>query len=389
MAGIDLTGDRRSQLLEMLLQQQNQRTSIQSAPELLAKLGAQLIRQKQVKGLQQQEAAAQQQLVDALQAGQATAPTVQTLEDFEGGSGRQQVAIPGKKAVPSEQQAAIAQLPPQQQLQAMQLMAGQRELQEPGFKEKAEIEAKAQSDLQAQRDAAANKRQEKALSASAAESEANRLQRETESLRNVQSRFELARIKEAADKGGVKLTERQGKATSWLNQAKVGNTIIEEKLNAGFKPTPKSVALFSEAIDEQTGNINRQLLRKAGLSQEDINFFDASYLIIDPVVRQSTGAAVKQFEFINWFNALIPQSADPQELEQKSFIRSRLINGFEVEAGEAGKGLLQEIEQENPIPKFNSDTVSINGKNYKVGQTVEAGGRTGVVNADGTITVND
>ena len=389
MAGIDLTGDRRSQLLELLLQQQNQQPNIQSAPELLARLGAQLIRQKQMKGLQQQEAAAQQQLVQALQAGQATAPTVQTLEDFEGGSGRQQVAIPGKKAVPSERMDAVSNLSPEQQMQAMQLMAGQRELQEPGFREKTEIEAKARSELQEQSDAAANKRQEKALSASAAESEANRIQRETESLRDVQSRFELERIKQAASDTGISLGERQGKATSWLNQAKVGNTIIEEKLQSGFKPTARAVALFSEAIDEKTGNINRQILRKAGITQEEINFFDASYLIIDPVVRQSTGAAVKQFEFINWFNAMIPQSDDPQELAQKSFVRSRLINGFEVEAGKEGMSVLEAIDRENPIPKFNSGTVSINGKNYKVGQTVEAGGRTGVVNADGTITVND
>ena len=59
MAGIDLTGDRRSQLLELLLQQQSQQPTIQSAPELLARLGAQLIRQKQMKALQQQEAASQ------------------------------------------------------------------------------------------------------------------------------------------------------------------------------------------------------------------------------------------------------------------------------------------------------------------------------------------
>jgi hypothetical protein len=60
MAGINLTGDRRSQLLEMLLAQQNQprRRPILSGGELAARLGAQLIRQQQLKELQEQEAGA-------------------------------------------------------------------------------------------------------------------------------------------------------------------------------------------------------------------------------------------------------------------------------------------------------------------------------------------
>ena len=48
MTGIALTEERRSQLLELLLSQQNQRPQIQSGVELAARLGAQLIRQKKV-----------------------------------------------------------------------------------------------------------------------------------------------------------------------------------------------------------------------------------------------------------------------------------------------------------------------------------------------------
>jgi len=59
-----------------------------------------------------EEAKSQLSLVDALNAGQATAGKAVTLEDFEGGSGREQVFIPGKRADPAA--AAIGQLPIEQ-----------------------------------------------------------------------------------------------------------------------------------------------------------------------------------------------------------------------------------------------------------------------------------
>ncbi len=45
-----------------------------------------------------EEAESQLSLVDALNAGQATGGKSIMLEDFEGGSGRKQVFIPGKRA---------------------------------------------------------------------------------------------------------------------------------------------------------------------------------------------------------------------------------------------------------------------------------------------------
>ncbi len=61
-----------------------------------------------------EEAKSQLSLVDALNAGQATAGKAVTLEDFEGGSGREQVFIPGKRADPAAAAAAIGQLPIEQ-----------------------------------------------------------------------------------------------------------------------------------------------------------------------------------------------------------------------------------------------------------------------------------
>ena len=122
MAGIQLTEQRRSQLLEQLLRQQNQqRPKIQSGAELAARLLAQGIRQKDIKELKEQEAEEQKKLILALQEGQATGGKSVTLEDFEGGSGRQQIFIPGKRADPDAQQAALSKLPIEQQILAAQL----------------------------------------------------------------------------------------------------------------------------------------------------------------------------------------------------------------------------------------------------------------------------
>ena len=75
-----------------------------------------------------EKAKSQLSLVDALNAGQATAGKAVTLEDFEGGSGREQVFIPGKRADPAAAAAAIGQLPIEQQVQATRLQGIRRQL---------------------------------------------------------------------------------------------------------------------------------------------------------------------------------------------------------------------------------------------------------------------
>ena len=67
------------------------------------------------------EAESQQSLVDALNAGQATGGKSITLEDFEGGSGPEQVFIPGKRADQGASAAAIGQLSIEQQVHAARL----------------------------------------------------------------------------------------------------------------------------------------------------------------------------------------------------------------------------------------------------------------------------
>ncbi len=74
-----------------------------------------------------EEAESQQTLVGALDAGQATAGKVITLEDFEGGSGREQVFIPAKRADASTSAAAMGQLLLEQQLQIDKKLDADRE----------------------------------------------------------------------------------------------------------------------------------------------------------------------------------------------------------------------------------------------------------------------
>jgi len=122
MAGIPLTEQRRSQLLESLLAQQAQQPQgIRSAGSLAARLGAQLIRQKQIRKLQEEEKTSEQELIDALNVGRAGEPQVVTLEDFEGGSGRQQIGIPGRKADLGAQAEALSKLPIKQRILAAEL----------------------------------------------------------------------------------------------------------------------------------------------------------------------------------------------------------------------------------------------------------------------------
>ncbi len=73
-----------------------------------------------------EEAESQQSLVDALNAGQATGGRTITLEDFEGGSGREQIFIPGKRADQAASAAAIGQLSIEQQVEAARLQSIRR-----------------------------------------------------------------------------------------------------------------------------------------------------------------------------------------------------------------------------------------------------------------------
>ncbi len=88
-----------------------------------------------------EEAESQLSLVDALNAGQATGGKSIMLEDFEGGSGRESVFIPGKRADQAAAAAAIGQLSIEQQVEAARLQSIRRAVAvTPAFERQAELQ---------------------------------------------------------------------------------------------------------------------------------------------------------------------------------------------------------------------------------------------------------
>ena len=125
MAGIQQTQARRSQLLERLLKQRPQ-PSIESPEQLIAELGAQFIRQKKAKKLQAEEEAEQKKteanLIAALTGRQPDSSI--TLEGI-GDDPDEEILSPGRK-VGIER--AVAQLPPDQQVQALQILGMRKDV---------------------------------------------------------------------------------------------------------------------------------------------------------------------------------------------------------------------------------------------------------------------
>ncbi len=363
---MELTAPRRSQLLQTLLQQQVQpQPNIRSGGELLAKLLAQGCRQAQINRMQEQEAQAEsdsnRRIADVL-AGQQGRQLLD-LQNIEGGVDT--ISVPQKRGAEGlQRQHTLESALNPQEMQAYQtLRQSQRALADPTeFQQRQILQDDAQAAITAESEADRDFRSTEAglnreltkdqnqrnREANARLQELRLLHDEDAQIRDIQSKAALERIKNEAKGAGYDLTERQGKATSWLNQMETGIGLIEQQFEAGFEINEKDIIAYSKAIDDETGAINRRILRNA-MSQDAINFFDAAYAVIDPVVRQSTGAAVKPFEFHNWFNTLIPMSNDRGEKEQKQFIRNRLSAGIAIEAG-TGIELVRQRHSAIPQP---------------------------------------
>ncbi len=156
-----------------------------------------------------EEAEPQQSLVDALNAGQATAGKAVTLEDFEGGSGREQVFIPGKRADPSASAAAIGQLPIEQQVQAARLQGIRRQLTEAAtttFERQAELQGRSLEARAAEGAADRESRQE--IAELSQEGQGQRLDKKLDADREALDKKIEAQLK-AAESRGVKITGTQ------------------------------------------------------------------------------------------------------------------------------------------------------------------------------------
>ncbi len=154
-----------------------------------------------------EEAESQLSLVDALNAGQATGGKSIMLEDFEGGSGREQVFIPGKRADPAAAAAAIGQLSIKQQVEAARLQSIRRAVAiTTAFERQAELQHRSLEARAAQDVADRGSRQE--IAELIQEGQGQRLDRRLEADRIALDKKIEAQLK-AAESRGVKITETQ------------------------------------------------------------------------------------------------------------------------------------------------------------------------------------
>ncbi len=154
-----------------------------------------------------EEAESQLSLVDALKAGQATGGKSIMLEDFEGGSGREQVFIPGKRADPAAAAAAIGQLSIKQQVEAARLQSIRRAVAiTTAFERQAELQHRSLEARAAQDVADRGSRQE--IAELIQEGQGQRLDRRLEADRIALDKKIEAQLK-AAESRGVKITETQ------------------------------------------------------------------------------------------------------------------------------------------------------------------------------------
>lgn len=327
MAGIPLTDQRRSQLLEQLLAQQAQQPQgIRSAGSLAARLGAQLIRQKQIEKLQAEEKTSQQELVDALGAGQATSGKSVTLEDFEGGSGREQIGIPGRKADPGAQAEALAKLPPAQQLQALQLQGFKRELAEPTKAQAATTAFERRQELQTQ-----------SLDARDRDLARNLDAKEQAQFRDIQAKFELQTRVINAKRDELAAKPNKFGQSQWIA--------------AGYGARAEDAGLVIDDVGGQfTGVVSRGVgLVPSGLRFQDRQKFDqAKRNFINAQLRRESGAVISDQEFANADLQYFPQPGDKEDvLKQKTANRSIVINALKLEAG----GAYTQLREQVPIQK--------------------------------------
>ena len=154
-----------------------------------------------------EEAESQLSLVDALNAGQATGGKSIMLEDFEGGSGREQVFIPGKRADQAASAAAIGQLSIEQQVEAARLQSIRRAVAiTTAFERQAELQDRSLEARAAEGVADRESRQE--IAELIQEGQGQRLDKRLEADRIALDKKIEAQLK-AAESRGVKITGTQ------------------------------------------------------------------------------------------------------------------------------------------------------------------------------------
>jgi len=350
MAGIALTQARRSELVKQLLAQQGDRPQIRSGGELAARLAAQVLRQKKLENLRQQDADSQQELIEALQAGQPTSGQAVTLENFEGGSGRQQVAIPGRRADPGASRDAISRLPAAQQLQAAQIQGARRQIAEPTQSQAATTAFERQRDLQSQSESATKERQLIGIDADT-QSQARTFEARDADLTKTLNAQDLRLTRQL--QADWALQERRIEAKQ-QELAAGGDFNSSQWIAAGYAVRTEDAGQVLDDIGEQFSGF----LAVGGLSPSSFKsadrqrFEQARRNFLNAQLRRESGAVISPSEFEEGNLQYFPQRNDTKEvLDQKAQNRTVVIEALKGE----GSGAYTQLRDAVPPQQTGGD----------------------------------
>lgn len=147
---------------------------------------------------------------------------------------------------------------------------------------------------------------------------------------------------QGAQKPEKPLSEFQGKAFSYGARALDSHKILDE-IGTSYNPMAANAAMTVENVPGLGAAAN------AMLSPKDQQIMQAQRSFINATLRQESGATISPSEFANAKRQYFPQPGDsPDVLEQKKANRERVIEGFKVEAGPAGKKFDEISQQATP-----------------------------------------
>lgn len=130
--------------------------------------------------------------------------------------------------------------------------------------------------------------------------------------------------------GAEKLTERQGKAYAWNESFTLGSSQMEKLLELNYRPSAFALIKYGIFKSDSSSEFAKVSARKL-ISVADMEWFDAAYRMIEPKLRQSSGAAIRPSEIDAEFSAMIPMTMDKGEMSSKKLYRQAVHRGIRLE----------------------------------------------------------
>jgi hypothetical protein len=308
----------------------------QSGGEVGLKLLGQLLRQKQMNKLQEQETASQAELAKAL-----NQPTTMQLESIDG-SPMPQLSRTQQSADAASMNQLSKITDPSAQMTGYQILGARKDLRQPSMFEQKQILQKDRQAFEASQnehmrdwkygiheDDLAEAEKNRGLRRELAEKN-DRLQRDL-AKQDVELKRELEAAKAAS---GLDLTDSQGKATTFSvrmeNSGQVLDAVGKEFTGFLSRGVPATMSGWRSAERQR-------------FDQAERNFINAQ-------LRRESGAVINPNEFVEARKQYIPQPGDTAEvLEQKALNRMEVIEGMKVESGGGYEVLRERVPKPAPF----------------------------------------